>query len=232
MDGLLVVSQHPAEIQPRQGLAAEGLFHVAELGLLGAQELAARRRIEEQVAHRHRGTARVRRGRDPRLHAAPFHHHTPAAGRVVLDVGHQLQARHRTDRASASPRKPGSPHPRVVQRRNLAGGMTRQGQRQIFLVDADAIITHPDQACPTRLQLHLDAPATGIDGILDQLLDHRGGSLDHFTCGDLVGQSRIENRICCLSVITPPDAGSRTLDVPSIAMKRFQRKAPLVKLPA
>ena len=33
-----------------------------------------------------------------------------------------------------------------------------------------------------------DPPGAGVDGVLDQLLDDRGGPLDDFARGDLVGE--------------------------------------------
>jgi len=40
------------------------------------------------------------------------------------------------------------------------------------------------------LELDLDAAGAGIESIFGQLLDHRGGPLDHFSSGDLIGELR------------------------------------------
>ena len=194
VEGLLVVAQDPADVVAGERLTAEGLLHVAELGFLGAQELAPRRGIEEEVAHRHRGAAGVGRRADPGLHVAPLGHHPPAGGGVVIGVGGKLQPRHRADRGQGLAAKAQARHPlELLQGEDLAGGVARQGERQVLLGDAAAVVAHPDQAGAARLQLHLDARAAGVDGVLHQLLDHRGGALHHLAGGDLVGETGVED---------------------------------------
>ena len=46
------------------------------------------------------------------------------------------------------------------------------------------------RAVARRLDLHVDPPRAGVDGVLDQLLHHGGGALDHLAGRDLVGQRR------------------------------------------
>ena len=57
-----VVLERESHVGARQRDAPEGLLAVAELGLLGAQELLARGRVEVEVLDQHRGTGRARGG--------------------------------------------------------------------------------------------------------------------------------------------------------------------------
>jgi hypothetical protein len=66
--------------------------------------------------------------------------------------------------------------------------MRRRGQGQVVGVDAVAVVDYPDQLRPPLLRLQFDAARRGIDAVLQQLLDHRGGPLDHLAGGDLIGQ--------------------------------------------
>ncbi len=52
---------------------------------------------------------------------------------------------------------------------------------------ADAIVSDSNQAASSGIQLDGDAPGLGINGILHQLLDHTGRSLDDLACCNLVG---------------------------------------------
>jgi hypothetical protein len=68
--------------------------------------------------------------------------------------------------------------------------VARQGQRQVIGGDALAIVQHPQELDPTLLQVDLDALRPGVQAILDQLLGHRGRTLDHLPGSDLIDQVR------------------------------------------
>ena len=76
----------------------------------------------------------------------------------------------------------------VVQAADLAGRVTGDSQRQLVGTDALTVVGHPDQRHPALLQIHSNGAGTGIDGVLDQFLEHGGRPLDDFTGGDLVDQ--------------------------------------------
>src|SRR5690606_354868 len=54
------------------------------------------------------------------------------------------------------------------------------------------VVAHPQQLDAALLDVHVDAPGAGVLAVLQQLLGHRGGTLDHLAGGDLVGQSRAQ----------------------------------------
>ncbi|MNP27114.1 hypothetical protein D3C76_1200030 [compost metagenome] len=68
--------------------------------------------------------------------------------------------------------------------------MTGQGQRQVVGGDPAAIVAHAQQLDPTLLDFDIDAPGTGVEAVLQQLLGHRSRALDHLPGGNLVSQPR------------------------------------------
>ena len=206
VDHFLVVAEAEAGLEFAQGDPPEHLFQVVEFGFLGAQETAPGRRIEEQVAHRHGAAARVRGGRHGRRHVAPFHGNLPALGLVAAVAG-QAQPRHRTDRRQRlAPETEGADRLQVFEAADLAGGVAGQGQRQVILVDAAAVVAHPDQLGAALLHVHGDLAGAGVERVFQQLLKHRGGALHHLAGGDLVGEPGIQPMNLChreLSLLKP-----------------------------
>ncbi|MNZ93855.1 hypothetical protein D3C78_1129460 [compost metagenome] len=163
-----------------------------EFGLLGAQELAPRRGIEEQVADFHAGADRMRRRLHARLHVAALGFHLPGLLGVGGARGHG-QARYRADRSQRLAAEAQAHHPlQVFQLADLAGGVARQGQRQVVGRNAAAIVTYAQELDATLLHFDVDAPGAGIQAVFQEFLDHRGGSFDHLARGDLVGQPRTQ----------------------------------------
>ena len=66
-------------------------------------------------------------------------------------------------------------------------------ERQVNLLGrhAGAVVAHADELPPGVLQVHGYGGGAGVDGVLDQLLDHRGRALDHFAGRDLIDQGVI-----------------------------------------
>ena len=76
----------------------------------------------------------------------------------------------------------------VGQRGNLAGGVPGQGQRQLVLVDAAAVVDDLKPAQTAFLDADLDLAGPGIQRVLQQLLDGGGRELDELTGVDLADQ--------------------------------------------
>ncbi len=190
--GLAVVAQMECHIETGQRQALDHFLQVVELGFFRPQELAPRRRVEEQVTDFHRGADRVRGRLHPRRHVAPLGLHLPG----LVGVGGtrcQGQARHRADRRQCLATKAHAEHRlEVFQFANLAGGVARQGQRQIVRSDAAAVVAHLEQLDAALLDFHIDAPRTGVQAVFQQFLGHRSGTLDDLARSDLVGQARAE----------------------------------------
>ncbi len=189
---LAVVTQMKRHIETRQRQLLDHILQVIELGLLGAQELAPRRGIEEQVTHFHRGTDRMRRWLHAGLHVTAFGFHLPGlAG--LRRARSQRQSRHRTDGGQRLTTKPQTVNGfQILQITNLAGGVTSERQRQVIGGNTTAIVTHAQQLDATLLDIHVDAGSTGIQAVFQEFLGNRSRPLDHFAGGNLVGQPRAE----------------------------------------
>ena len=65
--------------------------------------------------------------------------------------------------------------------------MALEGQQRVVAVHALAVVGDADEPPPARLDFDADAGGAGVEGVLQQLLDHRGGPVHHLAGGDLVG---------------------------------------------
>src|SRR5690606_11545004 len=77
------------------------------------------------------------------------------------------QARYRTERCQSLAAKAKARHRfQIFQLTNLAGGMTRQSQRQVVGGNAAAIVAHAQQLDTTLLDLNINAPRTRVETVL------------------------------------------------------------------
>ena len=186
--------------QSAVSLKGKGYFRVSQrgqrqvvldmggLGLLGAQEFPARRQIEEELAHLHRGA----RGAACRLDLQDL----PAIDDDLRAFGRLAVALARGEGEAADAGDAGQglaakAHGRygreVFGAPDLAGGMPLQAEQRVIAAHAEAVIHHAHEAASARLNLHRYARSLGIQRVLDQLLHDAGRPLDHFAGGDLVG---------------------------------------------
>ena len=90
---------------------------------------------------------------------------------------------------SASPRKPSV---RIAPRSSGLGDLARRmpldRQPRVLGIHALAIVLDAEQLLAAELDRDRDARRAGVERVLDQLLDDRGGPLDDFARGDLVGE--------------------------------------------
>ncbi|MNV51748.1 hypothetical protein D3C71_1438060 [compost metagenome] len=184
---LAVVRHAQLHVRARQGERAQPLFDMAQLGAFGAQELAPRRHVVEQLAHFHGGARRMRtRHHVAELAALDLQRRTMRVAGPPRGQGETADRGDRRQRLAAETER--GHRLEVVQAGDLAGGMARDRQRQFFRGNAAAVVTDPDQAHPALFQVDVHAGGTGVQRVLDQFLDHRGRAFDHFAGGDLVDQ--------------------------------------------
>ena len=188
----LLVAQGEVHLGQGQGDAREGLAHVAQLGLRRAEELAADRRVEEQVGNLDRGAHRAAAGDDRRALTAGDLDLRP--GRGVGRAAAQRHPAHLGDRGQrlAAEAQRGDAE-QVVRLGELARGVAGHGQRQLVGRDPAAVVGHADQLDAAGLDRHVDPRGPGVDGVLQQLLDHARRPLDHLAGGDLVDQALRKN---------------------------------------
>ena len=132
-------------------------------------------------------------------------------GSVFRGVRLQAQAADRSDRGQRlSAKAQGGDVQQVVGIADLRGGVALEGQHGVVAHHAAAVVDDLDQLLASRLDVHANAVGAGIERVLQQLLHHRGGALDHLAGGDLVGYVFGEN----------VDAAHRVL--------RYMKKRPVV----
>ena len=127
----------------RKGDAPHRLLDVQQFRALGLQELAAGRRVVEQLGHFHRGAERMRRGAQKALFAA-CHLQGPCAVRTG-GAGEDRQIRNRGGAGQGFAAKAEGGHRgEVASGNDLAGGVARNRQAQVFWMDAAAVVAYAD----------------------------------------------------------------------------------------
>jgi len=66
--------------------------------------------------------------------------------------------------------------------------VTAQGQPRLLVAHPAPVVGDADQPTAAAVDLDLDPPGPGVQGVLAQLLHHRGGPFHHLAGGDLIGQ--------------------------------------------
>ena len=181
------MGQRELDVEAGQRQPPDGPVDVLELGLLRAQETPPGGRVEEQVAHLDRRPPGMGGRHGLRDHAVIGTH---APGVVAAGgAGRERQPRHGGDaRQRLAAEAEGGDGLEVIEAVDLAGGVPGEREAHFLLGDAAAVVAHPDEARPARLDLHLDAPGAGVQAVLHQLLHHGSRALDDLAGGDLVHQ--------------------------------------------
>src|SRR5712664_2962060 len=176
-----------AIVLERERDAPEELVAVAELGGFAAQELAARRRVEVQVGDRYRGARRACGGfdlADVRTLGADRR-----AMRRLPRAGGDRDSRDRGDgRERLAAKSHAADAFQVLEAADLARGVARERERQVVARYAGAVVVDLDALRAALVQRHGDAARVRVEAVLEQLLEHRRGPLDHLAGGDLAHQ--------------------------------------------
>ena len=126
-----------------------------------------------------------------RAHPPAFDPHPGAV--AGLTGGHQLHPGDRGDGRERLAAKAEAGHPlQVLELGDLAGGVPVEGQQRVVPAHAAAVIDHPDPTLAAALELDPHLAGAGVDGVLEELLDQVGRSLDHLAGCNLVDQRVIE----------------------------------------
>ena len=166
------------------GQALERLARRLMLGAVRLQELEAGRGGEEQVAHLDPGAEGARRRRRRRRDTGlDVERKGVLLAARPADDAQPADAGERGQRLAAKAEQ-GDPDQLVVV--ELGGGVALHRERELVRRDAAAIVGDRDQRPPAAAQLDRDPRRTGIDRVLDQLLDRGRRPLDHLTGGDPV----------------------------------------------
>jgi hypothetical protein len=144
------------------------------LGRVGAQELAARRRVEVELLDRDR-RARRQRGRRDRRDGAAVDLDAPRV-RLALGARREREPRHggdRRERLAAKAQR--GDRLEVGRRADLRRRVARDRERQVLAVDAAAVVDDADALDAAAREVDVDARRSGVEAVLDQLLERRRG---------------------------------------------------------
>ena len=80
----------------------------------------------------------------------------------------------------------------ILHRLKLGGRVPAKGERNLLCGNARSVIVHRNSFTTGPGDLHRDPPRVRVQGVLQQLLEHRGGAFDHLArrnlSGDPLGQ--------------------------------------------
>ena len=156
-----------------------------ELRLLGLEEFAAGRGVEEEVAKSNGGADGETGVFDPEDVAAGDL--DQSACRLFGDSGLQGEAGDAGDRRESFAAKAEcGDGEQVVGGAKLGGGVALEGQERVVANHSVTVITDADELAATSLDLDANACRAGIKRVFKELFDDGGGPFDDFTSGDLV----------------------------------------------
>ena len=182
--GALAGGQREADSRVGHGEALDDFRDRHVLGPPGLQELEARRRRREQLAHLHTG-AGVERGGPHRLLGAAIDDDLVAA-RVLAPARLDGQARDGADGGQRLAAEAEGGDVEQVLAGKLGGGVPFHGECQVGRAHPLAVVGDADQRQAAGSRHHLDLARAGIESVLGELLDHATGTLDHLAGGDAV----------------------------------------------
>ena len=166
-----------------QRVASDQIGDPASLGVLRLEELATGRDVVEQIVHTHDGPA----GGPDRLHRSDLPRFDNDTRPDLFAGGprYELQPAYSPDRGQglAAEAEACDRH-QVVDGLQLGGRIASNRQRDFLRRDSRTVIGHLDKAATALFDANLDGPSTGVERVLDQLLDDRGRPLDDLTRSD------------------------------------------------
>ena len=173
----------------RQSQAAQGRRNGLVLRALRLEELAARRRVVEQILDLDGGARRMGARSAAGLDAT-CHFDAPSAILASHPAG-QRQPRHRGGAGQGFATKPEAGNAfQIAGGADLAGGVAADRQRQVARMNAVPVIGHANPLHAPLLDAHLNAPGARVQAVFHQFLDDGGGAFDHLAGGDLIGHRR------------------------------------------
>ena len=81
----------------------------------------------------------------------------------------------------------------VIGAGDFARGVALEGKIDLGGGNAAAVVAHAHQAQAALARLDANLRRAGVDGIVQQLFDHRRRTFDDFAGGDLSGYLRVQN---------------------------------------
>ena len=160
------------------------IHDVTKLGALRLQELAPRRERLEQRSNRDLRPDRPAVGRLVNDGVVTRNH--LSTGRPSVRRRGDGQLGNGGDAGERLAAKPQCADARqIVHGPQLAGAVALDGELQFNGRNAEAVVSDLNEAQTALVHFDRHPLRAGVDGVFDQLLDHRGWALDYLTRGDL-----------------------------------------------
>jgi hypothetical protein len=103
----------------------------------------------------------------------------------------QREARDAGDRRQRlATKSEGADAGQIVEVADLGGGVAFEREARVVGGHAAAVVADLDPLAATVLEEDVDDGGAGVDRVLDELLDDRGGALDDFARRDLIHELR------------------------------------------
>ena len=161
--------------------------HLRRFAGVGFQKFAPRGQVVEQIAdfdRRALGTAGFLDRRNGAAVDADLGARDVAAQpRLHHEMRDRRDARQRL--AAKAERVNGG---EIVGSLNLARRVALEREPRILRAHPLAIVFDADEPLAAQLDVDLDPPRAGVDGVFDELFDDRCRTLDHLAGGDLIGE--------------------------------------------
>jgi len=156
-----------------------------QLSRLAPQKFLARRNVEEQIAHRDRGSDGNRRFVAREQPATGDL--DPSPRRLTRRMRLEQQTRHGSDRGQRlSTETEGGDGLEVFHVAQFAGGVALEGEQRVVAHHSEAVVGDANQPAPAGLHIDADARRAGIQRVLEQLFDDAGRTLHDLARGDFV----------------------------------------------
>ncbi|PYO93763.1 MAG: hypothetical protein DMD62_07955 [Gemmatimonadetes bacterium] len=183
-----IARQGKRDVGPRQREHRKRLDGSACLGRTGAQEFAARGSIVEEASHRDGRAALSHRTLHVVELATGDAQPRALALRVAVAARLELEARYRRNRGQGFPAKPeGRDADQVRRRPNFARRVSLEREARVLALETRPVVAHADQRLAAIFQLDADRLRTGVERVLDQLLDDGRRTLHDLARGNLIG---------------------------------------------
>jgi len=185
IDLVVIDAQHEGDPNIRKSLEKEGMTDMRVFRLRGTEKLAACGHIEKEIPDGDVGSA----GRARIAHlldfAAKNQDFRPYGG--VGAVGCERELGNGCDGGKGFPSEShGGDGVEILELTKLAGGMTLNAQQCVVAIHASPIVQNPDQSASPIHHFDLNACGSGIEGILDQLLQNGCRAFHDLARGNLV----------------------------------------------
>ena len=196
---LALPDEFDTDLRVAEGHMGDRIRYKGALGRVLFEELHAGGGVVEQVLHPD-GSAHCTGTRLPG-ELFPALDAVDGGKLVCFGAGGQLHPRHagngcqcfaaETQRVDAV---------QVIRLFDLAGGMADKRRGNVFCLNAGAVVTDLDQPDAAGFNADRHLRGSGIDGVFQQLLDHRRRPLDHLASGNQLGGVLIQNMDHCHGV--------------------------------